>query len=235
MNLTKLSLFIIKLMIISMIIMVNGNHQSSSALRRINRSTDNLSTETTMSSSTMSSSTNDDDIEMEKNSRPSRQIQTSTTTNPTTMDSSDESHSSSSSSMKPEESGENDENNNENEEEDGDDPWADVDDDDETILKSGKLNIVDQMRQLREEGRYIPYEIETDHMNETIKRVVAAYEIIDQFYLPSRETWEKLLGLVTGLDVTVQPECFASYFQGVSGFRGYETWAYRCMFSLFVC
>ena len=172
---------------------------------------------------------------MEKNSRPSRQIQTSTTTNPTTMDSSDESHSSSSSSMKPEESGENDENNNENEEEDGDDPWADVDDDDETILKSGKLNIVDQMRQLREEGRYIPYEIETDHMNETIKRVVAAYEIIDQFYLPSRETWEKLLGLVTGLDVTVQPECFASYFQGVSGFRGYETWAYRCMFSLFVC
>lgn len=235
MNLTKLSLFIIKLMIISMIIMVNGNHQSSSALRRINRSTDNLSTETTMSSSTMSSSTNDDDIEMEKNSRPSIQIQTSTTTNPTTMDSSDESHSSSSSSMKPEESGENDENNNENEEEDGDDPWADVDDDDETILKSGKLNIVDQMRQLREEGRYIPYEIETDHMNETIKRVVAAYEIIDQFYLPSRETWEKLLGLVTGLDVTVQPECFASYFQGVSGFRGYETWAYRCMFSLFVC
>ncbi|XP_046909814.2 uncharacterized protein LOC124491224 isoform X3 [Dermatophagoides farinae] len=154
-------------------------------------------------------------------SRSSRQVSTSTTTFPTTieMNSSDESSSEPEKSKSTAAADE--------EDEDEDDPWADVDDDDETMLKSGKLNIVDQMRQLREQGRYIPYELTTNHMNETISRVVSAYEILDQYYLPSRETWEKLLGLVTGLDVTVQPECFASYFQGVSGFRGYETWAYR--------
>lgn len=220
MNMIKLLLLIIKLMIISTILMVNGQEPSpsSSALRRINRSTDDK-TEDILTTTTALSN---DDLQME-NSSPSRSSrQAPSTTIPTTTDEMNPS-----SSSKPDD-------HEEEEEEDGDDPWADVDDDDETILKSGKLNIVDQMRQLRDQGRYVPYELQTDHMNETIKRVVSAYEILDQFYLPSRETWEKLLGLVTGLDVTVQPECFASYFQGVSGFRGYETWAYRCMFFFFI-
>ncbi|KAI7685874.1 hypothetical protein SSS_06002 [Sarcoptes scabiei] len=110
-----------------------------------------------------------------------------------------------------------------NNEDDEDDPWADVEDDDNP--KSS--NVVDRMRQLREESLSVPYSLTTSHLNETISRVIDAYHIIDTHFLPTRETWEKLLGLVTSLDVSVQPECFASYFQGVSGFRGYQTWAYR--------
>lgn len=120
-------------------------------------------------------------------------------------------------------------NNNEEEEpesDDEDDPWADVEDEDDP--SSPKTNIVDQMRALQEKDLTYPYKLTTSHLNETIDKVINAWNIIDQYYLPSRETWEKLLGLVTGLDVNVQPECFASYFQGVSGFRSYQAWAYRC-------
>lgn len=125
----------------------------------------------------------------------------------------------------------NDNNNNEEEEteaEDEDDPWADVEDEDDP--SSPKTNIVDQMRALQEKDLTYPYKLTTSHLNETIDKVINAWNIIDQYYLPSRETWEKLLGLVTGLDVNVQPECFASYFQGVSGFRSYQAWAYRCKY-----
>lgn len=228
-----------------MMMMIDANNRrirSSPSLHRISRSssktddkTDDILTTTTLDEIHLDDGEDHnhhhhhdekpvDSTEMGELSRSSRQVSTSTTTFPTTieMNSSDESSSEPEKSKSTAAADE--------EDEDEDDPWADVDDDDETMLKSGKLNIVDQMRQLREQGRYIPYELTTNHMNETISRVVSAYEILDQYYLPSRETWEKLLGLVTGLDVTVQPECFASYFQGVSGFRGYETWAYRCMY-----
>ncbi|KAJ6224273.1 hypothetical protein RDWZM_002818 [Blomia tropicalis] len=104
----------------------------------------------------------------------------------------------------------------------GDDPWGEEDDE-----KGGTVNIVDQMRELREPEKTIPIERFTKNLNDTFERMAHAYGIIDQYYLPSKATWEKLLGLVTGLDVQVSPECFSSYFSGVSGFRGYKTWAYR--------
>lgn len=107
---------------------------------------------------------------------------------------------------------------------DGSDPWGDGDDG-----ESSKINIVDQMRELREKDAYITVSRNVSHLNETFDRLRHAWGIIDQYYLPEKETWEKLLGLVTALNVQVSPECFSSYFSGVSGFRNYAPWAYRCM------
>lgn len=106
---------------------------------------------------------------------------------------------------------------------DGSDPWGDGDD------GENKVNIVDQMRDLREKDADITISRNVSHLNETFDRLRHAWGIIDQYYLPEKETWEKLLGLVTALNVQVSPECFSSYFSGVSGFRNYAPWAYRCM------
>lgn len=102
--------------------------------------------------------------------------------------------------------------------EEDDDGWEE----DETV------NIVDQMRELREQGLQVPFEQRTTHINNTFDRLNGAWNVIDQYYLPSRETWVRLLGLVNSLNVPVSPECVASYYQGVGGFTNYDTWAYRC-------
>lgn len=99
------------------------------------------------------------------------------------------------------------------------DPWADDD----------EKNIVDQMRELREKDENFPITRNVSHLNETFDRMRNAWEIIDQYYLPKKETWDKLMGLVTGLDLNVSPECVSSYFKGTAGFTNYEPWAYRCM------
>lgn len=128
------------------------------------------------------------------------------------------------------------ENNEEEEEEeetsdDGPDPWADIEDDEGTVPgASGAANfdIVDTMRSIRDNNIDVPFNRTSANLNETFDKVIKAWEVIDTYYLPQRKTWEKLLGLVTGLDVDVSPECFSSYFQGVSAFRTYTMWAYRC-------
>lgn len=104
---------------------------------------------------------------------------------------------------------------------DGLDSWGDDSDDEK--------NIVDQMRTLREKDQFIKVTRNVSHLNETFDRMRAAWEIIDNYYLPEKQTWEKLFGLVTSLKLNLTTECFASYFSGVSGFRSYAPWAYRCM------
>lgn len=106
----------------------------------------------------------------------------------------------------------------------GSDPWGESEDE-------GGVNIVDQMRELREKDQFQSVVRNVTHLNDTFNRVRDAWEIIDNYYLPSKQTWEKLLGLVTGLNVQVSPECFSSYFSGVSGFRTYAPWSYRCEFA----
>ena len=113
----------------------------------------------------------------------------------------------------------------ENLEDTGDDPWGDVDDD-----SSSSANIVDQMRAIREKDPNALIIRNVSHLNDTFDHIQHAWGIIDQYYLPEKTTWEKLLGLVTSLNVDVSPECFSSYFSGVSGFRTYAPWAYRCKY-----
>lgn len=111
------------------------------------------------------------------------------------------------------------------------DPWADIEDDEGVVPKGGSsanFDIVDTMRSIRENNLDVPFNQTTANLNETFDKVIKAWEVIETYYLPQRQTWEKLLGLVTGLDVDVSPECFSSYFQGVSAFRNYAAWAYRC-------
>lgn len=116
--------------------------------------------------------------------------------------------------------------------------WASDDDDSDDGESGGgsgsandrqqSLDIVDTMRALREENLDASYSLHSNSLNDTLDKVSRAMALVDAHFLPSKKIWEKTLGLVTGLDVVVSPECFSSYFQGVTAFRSYSLWAYRC-------
>jgi hypothetical protein len=115
-----------------------------------------------------------------------------------------------------------------------DDDYESENDDAEGDQESGgscdKASILDKLRALHDEGKNLTVVKRVSHINETLERLNYVRNLYKKLYEPDKKTLLESLAFLSSIDVTVQPECFASLFTVFTGLRTNQLWASKCKF-----
>jgi hypothetical protein len=106
----------------------------------------------------------------------------------------------------------------------------DAEGDQESGGSCDNTSILDKLRALHDEGKNLTVVKRVSHINETLERLNYVRNLYKKLYEPDKKTLLESLAFLSSIDVTVQPECFASLFTIFTGLRTNQLWASKCKF-----
>lgn len=86
---------------------------------------------------------------------------------------------------------------------------------------------MDKIRVLHDQGRNVTFSKHVKHINDTFDRIKHLKGLYEKFIAPDKRTGLEMLAFISGIDITLSPECFASFFAAITGYRNSDLWATR--------
>lgn len=102
------------------------------------------------------------------------------------------------------------------------------DDDSESECDEGTLP---KLIRLHEENRNLTqdYKIRhVPHVNHTLERIQYVRRLYEQYFGLPKGFGTQMLAFISSIDIVLTPECFASLFSLISGYRNNRKWANKC-------
>ena len=110
-------------------------------------------------------------------------------------------------------------------------PYEDFGYDDEVEGECGQEGTLPKLIRLHEENLNITkdYNIKhVAHVNQTLERIQYVHDFYEKYFGLPNGFGTEMLAFISSIDIILTPECFASLFSLISGYRNNRKWANKC-------
>lgn len=131
-----------------------------------------------------------------------------------------------------ESSPQNEENTTSNNDEDKEEDLGYDEDDEDTCDNESVLTKMLEIHEQNKNKTKDYNKLYVNHINQTFERLKHIQQLYEDYFAPKKGFGTEMLAFVSSIDIVLTPECFASFFSLISGFRNNKLWANKCEFGL---